>query len=108
MRKLLILYRNILQDVIYRLDDYNYEMEDLPDGASWSRYSMTVAPVQKSYQAVHLDLLYALSGDKLINDLDKFENIPYYLDRWTKAYEYRYPDEDISNILNTVLADRKE
>ena len=102
------LYQDVIQDVIYRLDDYNYDMDDLPEGTSWSKYSLTVFPVQRSYQKVHLNLLFSLSNDNLIKNLDEFEKVSYYLKRWTKAYEYRYPEEDISSLFKTVLPERLE
>ena len=98
--KVLKLYRDIMQDVIYRLDDYDFPMEGLPEGASATKYSLTVYPAQKGYHGLHINLLSALSRDTLISDLKDFDKIEYYLNRWLKSYEYMYPDEDVGYLLD--------
>lgn len=97
------LYKQFIQEILLTLPNYDYPEANLPSNASWSKYSLTVFPVQKAYHELHIHLLYNLSKDELITDLEKHENIEYYLTRWTNAYIYKYPKDDISKLYKSIF-----
>lgn len=102
-KNILSLYKNLIQEILLTLPDYDSPEVGLPENSSWSKYNLIVDSCPKSYHELHINLLYNLANDPFITKLKNYEKITFYLERWKNAYQFKYPEEDINKFLKSAF-----